>query len=266
MTPATTPISPLLALLLLLLCALVLATAFAVAIVSLRRVRRRSSGEHVANGAFASVPSATPAVAPEVPEPPAVAPGTQLPYTRVPALLTRAEQEFFAVLREAIPSGWHLFPQVRLANLINVERRARFNKTHFYRIQAKCVDFVLCEPHGLAPQLVIELDDSSHQLAHRQARDAFVDAALASAGLPILHIAYQRRYDRAALAQQIAAALAPAAQHAIAARPSAAVVREVPKVAFTLDQSQVRWACRQCNAMVGEHAKFCNSCGAPLAL
>lgn len=244
---------------LLLLCLLVLATAVALAVVLLRRVSRRRRGTQPLRSNAPTLAALSKA--------PALPQQGRLPYTRVPALLTRAEQEFYAVARDAIPAGWHLFPQVRLANLINVEQRARYNKTHFYRIQAKCVDFVLCEPVGLAPQLVIELDDSSHQLAHRQARDAFVDAALASAGLPILHAAYQRRYDPATLAQQITAALAPPSQAAASApRPRAGLFREAPAVALTPAQVPLRWSCRQCNAPVGEHAKYCNHCGAQLAL
>lgn len=85
-------------------------------------------------------------------------------------------------------------------------------RPHFSRIAAKCVDFVLCEPAELHPRLVVELDDASHSRPDRQRRDAFVDAALAAAGLPILHVRWQRRYEVARLAADIqaAAGLAPA--------------------------------------------------------
>jgi hypothetical protein len=46
-----------------------------------------------------------------------------LPYIRQPELLTRAERDFFAVLQSAAPSGWHIFPQVRLANLVTLHSR-----------------------------------------------------------------------------------------------------------------------------------------------
>jgi very-short-patch-repair endonuclease len=103
-------------------------------------------------------------------------------------LLTRVEQDFFIVLQQAIPTGWQLFPQVRLANLVDVAPHARRSYTHFNRIAAKCVDFVLCDGATLTPRLVIELDDASHQRPDRQQRDAFVDAVLQAARLPILHV------------------------------------------------------------------------------
>jgi hypothetical protein len=112
-----------------------------------------------------------------------------LPYAPIATLLTQAEQTLFEVLRRATPDTLLICPQVRLANLVRTTSRQRKqNQYDFYRIQAKCVDFVLCDARTTAPRLVIELDDRSHERADRQARDAFVDAVLAHIGLPILHI------------------------------------------------------------------------------
>src|SRR5262249_55421786 len=87
------------------------------------------------------------------------------------------------------------------------ERRPRQSKYDFYRIQAKTVDFVLCDTQTTAPKLVVELDDSSHQLAHRRERDTFVDQVMASVGLPILHVGWQHTYERDTLEQAICAQL-----------------------------------------------------------
>lgn len=51
--------------------------------------------------------------------------------------------------------------------------------------------------------LVIELDDSSHRLEHRQKRDAFVDDVLCSADIPLLRVPVQRGYRT----QELAAAI-----------------------------------------------------------
>ncbi|MBX0330176.1 DUF2726 domain-containing protein [Oscillochloris sp. ZM17-4] len=124
-------------------------------------------------------PDAAPQVASSTPAPAA------LPYTRKHSLLTQAERDFFAVLQEAAPPGWHIFPQVRLNGLlvIRAPERSRMWWAHFNWVSAKSVDFVLCDGADISPQLVVELDDSSHRRPDRQERDAFVDAALASAGL-----------------------------------------------------------------------------------
>ena len=63
------------------------------------------------------------------------------------------------------------------------------------RIQSKHLDFVLCDPKDLSVQLVIELDDASHQEARRQDRDGFLDKALAAADVRILHFQAKRTYS-----------------------------------------------------------------------
>jgi very-short-patch-repair endonuclease len=84
------------------------------------------------------------------------------------------------VLRQAAPADHQIFAQVRLTNLVQVKPWARRDKSHWWRIQAKCVDFVLAEAATFAPRLVVELDDSSHTRADRRERDTFVDAVFAA--------------------------------------------------------------------------------------
>jgi len=50
---------------------------------------------------------------------------------------------------------------------------------------------------------VIELDDSSHGEAGRQRRDKFVDAAISSAGVPLVRIPAQRAYAPAEVRQRV---------------------------------------------------------------
>ncbi len=59
-------------------------------------------------------------------------------------------------------------------------------KTYFYKVQAKHVDFVLCD-EKLVARCVIELDDKSHDTEERQKRDSFVDEVLKSVGYKIIH-------------------------------------------------------------------------------
>lgn len=65
------------------------------------------------------------------------------------------------------------------------------------------VDFVLCERDTFTPLLVIELDDSSHNRADRQARDDFKNNVLSAAGLPLLRIPVRRHYDLVELTTSI---------------------------------------------------------------
>ncbi len=75
------------------------------------------------------------------------------------------------------------------------------------KISSKHIDFLLCDPTTMQPVLAIELDGASHHRKDRQDRDAFLDQALAAAGLPILHIKAARSYSIAEVQQQIVVVL-----------------------------------------------------------
>ncbi len=253
----------------LLICAsLLVATLFFVAFLGARLPRKPRNTALQTTARTHNVP--TPYTAP--PAPPS---HPALPYTRRHYLLSQAEREFFAVLDDVTPPDWHIFPQVRLANLVLVPKGTRNWQSHFNRVAAKCVDFVICDPDTVSPRLVIELDDASHDRPDRQARDQFVDAVLASAELPILHVRWQRTYDTARLKAQVYAALGvdlptptspspqlpPApVQMAIGLPPAAA-----PAAASAIPLVQ-RWACRRCAAPVSADATFCPECGTRLEL
>jgi hypothetical protein len=134
-----------------------------------------------------------------------------LPYRRKDYLLTRAERAFYDVLVETVDGAferrWLVFAKVRLLDLLWLPRGTQERRGHLNRVQSKHVDFVLCDRSDVRPVLAIELDDSSHDAEDRRERDAFVDAALRDAGLPLLRVKARRGYDRAALALQLAEAM-----------------------------------------------------------
>lgn len=82
--------------------------------------------------------------------------------------------------------GYIVFAKVRLLDLLEPVRNHPNYRTLFNKIQAKHVDFVLCN-YELAPYIVIELDDSSHDAPSRKERDHFVDEALTQCGYRIIH-------------------------------------------------------------------------------
>ena len=55
----------------------------------------------------------------------------------------------------------------------------------------------------MAPRLVVELDDSSHQTKKGRERDELVDSVFGAAELPILHVPCNQNYDCDQLGQQI---------------------------------------------------------------
>lgn len=127
---------------------------------------------------------------------------SRLPYRRRDDFLSPAELSFYRILERAAASDFKTLAKVRIADLLFVPRQENF---HAYqnKINRKHADFVLCDPATMKPQLVIELDDASHQRPDRRERDRFVDDAFAAAGLPILHVKVQGSYSVANLAQKI---------------------------------------------------------------
>ncbi len=131
-------------------------------------------------------------------------PTPRLPYVAIP-ILTESERRFFAVLEGCIPRHCYVLAQVRLANLVAVESGTASFRGRFNAVAMKCVDFVIVNHSTLAPLLVVELDDKSHERADRQERDKFVDQVLFSVGLPILHWPVQGRYNPTELSRMISA-------------------------------------------------------------
>ncbi|MFC4252258.1 DUF2726 domain-containing protein [Sinimarinibacterium flocculans] len=153
----------------------------------------------------------------------------QLPDDTAPAeryrsrgpLLSAAERSFFGVLQQAADDDKLVFAKVRVADVLSPERGLRGGKWQraFNRISAKHFDFLLCDAAEVSPMIAIELDDASHAGDKARARDAFVDAACASAGLPVLRIPAQEAYSVQDLAAQIAERLRP---------PEATLPKSVP--------------------------------------
>ena len=105
-------------------------------------------------------------------------------------LLTQNEWQNYKTLRDAARiKNYVICPKVRLQDIIEPRKGANKYKTLFYKIQAKHVDFVICDQY-MDIKAIIELDDNSHNNQSRMARDEFVDLILKSVGYKIIHTRY----------------------------------------------------------------------------
>lgn len=120
-------------------------------------------------------------------------------YRLRPTLLTPGETAFFRILSTALPRGYVVSLQVRLADLVTVERGLR-RRLAFRDIAAKSVDFVVCD-QALRPRLAIELNDRSHDAPQRRRRDRFLAQTCEQSGLPLVFIKAAARYDLADVAR-----------------------------------------------------------------
>ena len=124
-----------------------------------------------------------------------------LPYERRGVLLSPPEINFLRSLQLASREDWLIFSMVRLADIIKVRPRTRKFQSWNGRIQGKHLDFVLCDPETLDVKLAIELEDTMAPTERR--RDRFVNTALAAAGVPLLRVKVQDKYETAILRKDL---------------------------------------------------------------
>lgn len=123
--------------------------------------------------------------------------------------LSPAERSFFGVLSQAAGDEWRVFAKVRIADVLTPAKstsRSRWQSA-FNAISAKHFDFLLCDPADCKPKLAVELDDKSHDRGGRRRRDRLIEAACASAGLPLLRVKAARTYLIAEIRNQIRGAM-----------------------------------------------------------
>lgn len=114
------------------------------------------------------------------------------PFFRRQFLLSKPEKYFYNILREVF-GNYTILTKVRLADLVEANRRHPKWQANFNRIRSKHVDFVICDA-WLCPLVAVELDGSSHKRIDRQQRDKLVDKILKDASLEIVHVQRQKRY------------------------------------------------------------------------
>lgn len=103
-------------------------------------------------------------------------------------MFTYNEKDAYKKLKPiAEEMGYTVFAKVRLLDLLEPVRGTDRYKTYLNKVQAKHVDFVLCD-EKLVARHIVELDDSSHDTPERKERDQFVDEILKNVGYNIIHV------------------------------------------------------------------------------
>lgn len=111
-----------------------------------------------------------------------------LPYAKK-FLLTKNEWAFYKNLKPiADELKLTVLAKVRLADLVevNISNKKEYIK-YFNKINKKHVDFILARPENLQIELLIELDDNSHNTAQKE-RDSFTEALYRKTGYKLLRV------------------------------------------------------------------------------
>lgn len=97
-------------------------------------------------------------------------------------LISKSEQNYYHAIKEAVPEGYCVFPQINLASFIDRTDDARFHNELF-----RNVDFLITDA-DYKPKIVIEINDQTHLNAERRERDKKVQNICEEAGIPILKL------------------------------------------------------------------------------
>ena len=127
-------------------------------------------------------------------------------YERRDLIMTRAENDFFKMLDMAVGDNYYVFPQVHLSSLFEHRVDGQDWWKAFHHINRKSVDFVICDKQTVRPLAAIELDDWSHKLDKRKARDIEVERIFRGANFPLLRFGHNGPYTSASITQSLAAA------------------------------------------------------------
>ncbi|MES2224289.1 MAG: DUF2726 domain-containing protein [Patescibacteria group bacterium] len=124
-------------------------------------------------------------------------------YKQKNFFMSRAEHECYDALVLAVGEKYHIFPQVHLPSIIDNKVVGQNWKGAFRHISQKSVDFVLCDKSYISPKLAIELDDRTHERQDRKDRDGEVERMLKNAGLPLLRLQNQGKFNPKELSDKI---------------------------------------------------------------
>lgn len=110
-------------------------------------------------------------------------------------ILTKAEQVFYKELVKHLRQDAVAMPKVGLKEFLYVPYGTPNYKSHWAKISQKHVDFLICDKYSLYIYCAVELDDKSHEQEDRIARDQFVDEAIRTTGMAIIHLPCKYSYE-----------------------------------------------------------------------
>lgn len=129
---------------------------------------------------------------------------TKSPFLMAHSLLTKAEMNFYKILKDAIEDTHIICPKVRMLDVLWTKTYHVKDKGIFLsKVNRKHFDFVICDIETLKPLFAIELDDKSHEEEERKERDKFVDELFESLNFNVIHIPVRYSYDLNVLKEKI---------------------------------------------------------------
>ena len=104
-------------------------------------------------------------------------------YKKRESVMNKSESAFFFELQKQLPSGYHIFPKMRIADIIETENGKGYYKMRD-KILPKHVDFLICDSY-FKPIVAIELNGGYHNNPNQQEKDSIKKEIFKSAGLSL---------------------------------------------------------------------------------
>lgn len=113
----------------------------------------------------------------------------EYPYIKVD-LMTGAEKQLYFFMKNNLlfMDRITIFPKVRLGDIVNLDKRISNNKSDYYKVACKHVDYLIVDNKTLEIICVIELDDYTHDRPDVVKRDEFLKWTLLAADIPLVRI------------------------------------------------------------------------------
>ena len=104
-------------------------------------------------------------------------------YIKKPSVMSRSESAFFFELQKQLPSDFHIFPKMRIADVLDIP-----NGHDYYRMRNKAlpkhIDFLISDKY-FKPIVAIEINGSSHNSFKQQQADRIKNEMFKDSGLPL---------------------------------------------------------------------------------
>ena len=104
-------------------------------------------------------------------------------YRKRFSVMNKSEQAFFFELRKQLPAEYYIFPNMRLADILDaVDGEGFYSRNN--KLMPRHIDFLICDSY-FKPMVAIEVNGSSHNRPDRKEIDEQKREIFKEAGLPL---------------------------------------------------------------------------------
>lgn len=128
-------------------------------------------------------------------------------FVRKPSFIRYDEKVLFDVLLQVCSDKYHVIPQARLSDLVDIKSGMRDHENLYLALGEKSVDFLLLRKNDLFPVLAIELNGEYHNWYSQRSKDATKKMILEFAGIPMLPINKAKSYSNSEIEKVITEAI-----------------------------------------------------------